>query len=140
MSAVGLFPAADYAADFAEIIGRGLRELGIDVRGRHVLLKPNMVEYESNTAINTHPLVVAGAALALRSAGAADVVVGEGPGHRRDIEYLVTQTGLYDHLREIVSASSISITTTSDMSHCAAGSPGSRPLRCLRSCCRRTSS
>jgi len=100
MSAVGLFPAADYAADFSEIIARGLRELGIDVRGRHVLLKPNMVEYESNTAINTHPLVVAGAALALRSAGAADVVVGEGPGHRRDIEYLVTQTGLHDHLRE----------------------------------------
>src|SRR5262245_45323862 len=59
-----------------------------------------MVEYESNTAINTHPLVVAGAALAFRAAGAADVVVGEGPGHRRDIEYLLTGTGLYDHLRE----------------------------------------
>jgi uncharacterized protein (DUF362 family) len=100
MSAVGLFPAADYAADFTGIIGHGLRELGIDVRGRRVLLKPNIVEYESHTAINTHPLVVAGAALALRSAGAADVVVGEGPGHRRDMEYLVTQTGLYDHLRE----------------------------------------
>jgi uncharacterized protein (DUF362 family) len=100
MSAVGLFPAANYAADFTEIIGRGLRELGIDVRGRRVLLKPNMVEYESHTAINTHPLVVAGAALAFRSAGAADVVVGEGPGHRRDMEYLVTQTGLHDHLRE----------------------------------------
>ena len=100
MSAVGLFPAANYAADFEEIIGRGLRELGVDVRGRHVLLKPNMVEYESNTAINTHPLVVAGAALAFRAAGAADVVVGEGPGHRRDIEYLLTGTGLYDHLRE----------------------------------------
>ncbi len=100
ISPVGLFPAADYAADFKEIIGRGLRELGIDVRGRRVLLKPNMVEYENNSAINTHSMVVAGAALAFRSAGAADVVVGEGPGHRRDMEYLLTQTGLYDHLRE----------------------------------------
>jgi uncharacterized protein (DUF362 family) len=100
VSPVGLFPAADYAADFKEIIGRGLRELGVDVRGRHVFLKPNMVEYERDTAINTHPLVVAGAALAFRAAGAADVVVGEGPGHRRDMEYLVTQTGLYDQLRE----------------------------------------
>jgi uncharacterized protein (DUF362 family) len=99
-SPVGLFPAADYAADFENIIGRGLRELGVDVRGRHVFLKPNMVEYESGTAINTHPLVVAGAALAFRAAGAAGVVVGEGPGHRRDIEYLLTGTGLYDHLRE----------------------------------------
>lgn len=100
MSAVGLFPAADYAADFKEIIGRGLRELGVDVRGRRVLLKPNMVEYETGSAINTHPLVIAGAALAFRSAGAADVAVGEGPGHRRDMEYLLTQTGLFDHLRE----------------------------------------
>ena len=70
------------------------------MRGRRVFLKPNMVEYESNTAINTNPLVVAGAALAFRAAGAASVTVGEGPGHRRDMEYLVTQTGLYDHLRE----------------------------------------
>jgi uncharacterized protein (DUF362 family) len=100
VSPVGLFPAADYSADFKEIIGRGLRELGVDVRGRRVFLKPNMVEYESHTAINTHPLVVAGAALAFRAAGAASVVVGEGPGHRRDIEYLLTGTGLYDHLRE----------------------------------------
>lgn len=100
ISPVGLFPAADYHVDFAELIVRGLRELAIDVRGRRVLLKPNMVEYEGGGAINTHPLVVAGAALAFRSAGAADVIVAEGPGHRRDIEYLLTQTGLYDHLRE----------------------------------------
>jgi len=100
VSSIGLFPAADYAADFKDIIGRGLRELGVDVRGRRVFLKPNLVEYESHTAINTHPLVVAGAALAFRSAGARDVVVGEGPGHRRDMEYLVTRTGLFDQLRE----------------------------------------
>jgi uncharacterized protein (DUF362 family) len=100
VSPVGLFPAEDYTADFKEIIGRGLRELGIDVRGRRVFLKPNLVEYESQTAINTHPLVVAGAALAFRTAGAREVVVGEGPGHRRDMEYLVTQTGLFDQLRE----------------------------------------
>jgi uncharacterized protein (DUF362 family) len=100
-SAVGLFPAADYGVDLADVIGRGLRELGVDVRGRTVLLKPNIVEYESDQAINTHPLVVAGAIVALRSAGAREVMVGEGPGHRRDIEYLLTSTGLFDHLREL---------------------------------------
>ena len=36
----------------------------------------------------------------MRQAGAAEVVVGEAPGHQRDIEYLVTATGLSDHLRE----------------------------------------
>ena len=72
----------------------------MDVRGRRVLLKPNLVEYEPGTVINTHPNVIVGAAVALRRAGAREVVVAEGPGHRRDIEYLMTSTGLYDHLRE----------------------------------------
>jgi uncharacterized protein (DUF362 family) len=99
-SAVGLFPAADYRVDLAEVIFRGLKELQVDVRGRSVLLKPNIVEYEAGHAINTHPLVVSGAAAALRRAGARQVVVGEGPGHRRDIEYLLTSTGLFDQLRD----------------------------------------
>jgi uncharacterized protein (DUF362 family) len=99
-SAVGLFPA-DYSVDLSDVIFRGFQELGIDMRGRRVLLKPNMVEYEPGTSINTNPLVVAGAAAACRKAGAASVVVAEGPGHRRDIEYLLTATGLADHLREM---------------------------------------
>lgn len=99
-SDVALLHAGAYDVDFADLIGRGLRELSFDVRGRRVFLKPNMVEYEPGTAINTHPLVVAGAAVAFLSAGAREVVVGEGPGHRRDTEYLLTSTGLYDHLRD----------------------------------------
>jgi uncharacterized protein (DUF362 family) len=99
-SDVALFQADSYTADFADIIGRGLRELGVDVKGLRVLLKPNMVEYEGGSAVNTHPLVVAGAAVALKRAGAAEVVIGEGPGHRRDIEYLLSATGLLDRLRD----------------------------------------
>ena len=99
-STVGLFAAATYATDFSDLVYRGFRELGTNVAGRHVFLKPNMVEYEEGTAINTHPLVVAGAAMACRRAGAAEVVIGEGPGHRRDIEYLLSATGLGDQLRE----------------------------------------
>ena len=97
-SAVGLFSAPTYETDFADVIGRGFRELGIDLRGKHVLLKPNLVEYAPGAAINTHPMVVAGAAVAALRAGAADVVVGEGPGHRRDIEYLLQATGFTDAL------------------------------------------
>jgi uncharacterized protein (DUF362 family) len=100
-SAVTLLPADSYAVDFAELIGTGLRELRVDVRGRRVLLKPNMVEYESGSAINTNALVIGGAAIAMRRAGAAEVVIAEGPGHRRDTEYLITRTGLYDHLRDL---------------------------------------
>ncbi len=100
-SAVGLFPAESYDADFADVIYRGLQALRPDVAGRRVFLKPNLVEYEAGTVINTHPLVVAGAAAAFLRAGAREVVVGEGPGHRRDMEYLLTGTGLWDHLREM---------------------------------------
>jgi uncharacterized protein (DUF362 family) len=99
-SPVVLLPAASYDVDLTDIVGRGLRELGVDVRGRRVMLKPNLVEYEPGTVINTHAHVVIGAALAFRRAGAREVVVAEGPGHRRDIEYLITSTGLYDQLRE----------------------------------------
>lgn len=99
-SAVFLAAATDYAADLADVIGRGMRELGVSATGKRVLLKPNLVEYEPGSAINTHPSVIVGAAIAMRQAGAAEVVVGEGPGHQRDIEYLLTATGLSDHLRE----------------------------------------
>jgi uncharacterized protein (DUF362 family) len=99
-SSVGLFPALDYATDFADLVYRGFRELRVSLTGRRVFLKPNMVEYEPGTAINTHPQLVAGAAIACRRAGAAEVVIGEGPGHRRDIEYLLSATGLADQLRE----------------------------------------
>jgi uncharacterized protein (DUF362 family) len=100
-SAVGLFPAADYRVDLADVIYRGLQTLRVDVRGKRVLLKPNLVEYENGSCINTHPLVVAGAAVAMLRAGAVSVAVGEGPGHRRDIEYLLVSSGLYDQLKEL---------------------------------------
>jgi len=97
-SAVGLFSAASYNVDLVDVIGRGLRELAVNVTGKSVLVKPNMVEYEAGQAINTHPLVIVSAAVALRRAGAREVVVGEGPGHRRDVEYLLTSSGLFDQL------------------------------------------
>ena len=98
---MGLFAASGYGADLADVISRGLDILRPAVRGRRVLLKPNLVEYEAGTAINTNPLVVAGAAVAFLRAGASEVLVGEGPGHRRDTEYLLLASGLYDLLREL---------------------------------------
>jgi hypothetical protein len=85
-SPMAILPASSYDADLTDVISRGLKLLGADVRGKSVFLKPNMVEYESDTIINTNPRVVAAAADAFLKAGAAAVTVGEGPGHRRDIE------------------------------------------------------
>lgn len=100
-SKVALMPAASYAKDLADIIYRGLDLLRPDVKGRSVLLKPNLVEYEAGTIINTNPAVIAGAADAFLRFGAREVVVAEGPGHRRDIEYLLVATGLFDYLKDL---------------------------------------
>jgi uncharacterized protein (DUF362 family) len=99
-STVAILPASNYDIDLSDVITRGLRELGVNVSGKRILLKPNLVEYEPGTVINTHTNVIVGAAIALKRAGAKEVVVAEGPGHRRDIEYLTASTGLFDHLRE----------------------------------------
>jgi uncharacterized protein (DUF362 family) len=100
-SEVALLPASDYGASAVDAIARGIDLLRPAVRGRRVLLKPNLVEYESGTTINTHPVIVAAAIEAFRRVGASDVVVGEGPGHRRDTEYLLAASGLGEHLREL---------------------------------------
>jgi uncharacterized protein (DUF362 family) len=100
-SAVAILDAPSYAIDLADVISRGLAELAFDVRGRSVLLKPNLIEYEPGRLINTNPFVAAGAATAFLRAGASQVVVAEGPGHRRDMEYLLAATGFVDHLKDL---------------------------------------
>jgi uncharacterized protein (DUF362 family) len=83
-SAVVVVKAASYSKDLADAMLRGILECELDVAGKTVLLKPNFVEFDPNTCINTDVAVVATALEVFRSLGAADVKIGEGPGHRRD--------------------------------------------------------
>jgi len=91
-----------YQKDIAAEIHTGLLELGITpamVRGKRILLKPNLVEFKEGAEhINTHPRVVRGAAEAFLRLGAARVLVGEGPGHCRDTLYVFEGSGLADTL------------------------------------------
>jgi len=80
---VSAIRVGSYQEDLADIIRRILREHKVRVQGRRILLKPNLVEFDPNTCINTNPRLVAAAIEAFRSAGAAEVHVAEGPGHRR---------------------------------------------------------
>jgi uncharacterized protein (DUF362 family) len=98
---VAVLAVTSYDADLSALLEEGLREVGADVRGASVLLKPNLVEYDPGTTINTDPRMVASAALAFRRLGARSVTVGEGPGHRRDTMYVVERSGLGDALRAI---------------------------------------
>jgi uncharacterized protein (DUF362 family) len=90
--------AASYDLDLATIIRQGLTELGLGpawMRGKSVLLKPNLVEpSKAAPQINTHPAVVRGVAEVFRGWGAREVFVAEGQGHCRDTAYVLEQTGL----------------------------------------------
>lgn len=90
--------AASYAVDLEPILRAALAEVGITagaVAGKRILLKPNLVETAAGAGhINTHPEVVRAAAKALRALGAAEVLIGEGPGHRRDTILVLEESGL----------------------------------------------
>src|ERR1019366_2929471 len=65
------------------------------VRGRNILLKPNLVEFEPASSINTHPILVHAACEAFRAMGAATVRIAEGPGHRRNTLDLAEAAGYF---------------------------------------------
>jgi uncharacterized protein (DUF362 family) len=76
----------------------GFRLLAPSVRGKRVLLKPNLVEYSPAAPINTHPMLIASVIEALYKRGAASVVVADGPGHVRDTDLLLYESGLQAQL------------------------------------------
>jgi uncharacterized protein (DUF362 family) len=99
-SRVAILQARAYDLPLKEVILRGLDLFRLDVKGKTVVLKPNLVEFDPQGVINTNPAVVAAALESFRSLGARQVIVAEGPGHRRDNEYLLTASGLYAILKE----------------------------------------
>ena len=96
-SAVAVLRAEQYD-DLEALLLDGLRTVQVDVRGRSVLLKPNLVEFVPGSSVNTDPRMVVAAADALRRLGATSVVVAEGPGHRRDTDAVATASGLREAL------------------------------------------
>ena len=99
-SKVAILAAEHYGKSLRDIVQRGIQLCHLDVRGKRVLLKPNLVEFDPNGVINTHPAVIEAAADAFRTLGAREVIVAEGPGHRRDNEYLLGASGLHDVIKE----------------------------------------
>ena len=99
-SRVAILPASRYDQPLRDTLLRGIKLCGLEVKGKRILLKPNLVEFDPKGVINTHPAVIEAAIDSFRSLGAAQVVVAEGPGHRRDNEYLLSASGLYDVIKE----------------------------------------
>jgi uncharacterized protein (DUF362 family) len=86
-----------YGRPLAKTIRDGLLAVGFDsarLRGRRVLLKPNLVEPAREAPhLTTHPAVVLAAAEVFRGWG-AEVLVGEAPGHVRDTEFALSESGM----------------------------------------------
>lgn len=80
---VSVIRAPKYDQGLYDTVRRVVSEHKLDVRGKRVVLKPNLVEFDGHTTINTHPLLVHAAYEAFRAHGAASVAIAEGPGHRR---------------------------------------------------------
>ncbi len=72
-SRVSIVRAPAYDQRVYEIVRLLLEDHRVDVRGRHVVVKPNLVEFEPESYINTNPLLVHAAVEAFRARGAASV-------------------------------------------------------------------
>lgn len=98
---VHLARASDYNADLVDVLSRQYESFRqrVPLAGKRVVLKPNLVEYHRDKVINTHPHVVAAVIELCKKEGAGEIIVAEGPGHWRNVEYLVAASGLGDVLR-----------------------------------------
>ena len=87
----------NYDQDLTEVITDGLCASGLNkdlLRGKRVLLKPNMVEPSRFMPhMTTHPAVVAAAVEVFRRWGCI-VKVGEAPGHVRDTEMALRESDI----------------------------------------------
>jgi uncharacterized protein (DUF362 family) len=92
---VSILQAPAYDARVYGTIRRVIQEHKLDLRGKRVVLKPNLVEFDAGTVVNTNPVVVHATYEAVRAGGAADIRIAEGPGHRRITLDLADAAGYY---------------------------------------------
>lgn len=93
---------AGYGEDLVGRVEEGIRAfpaLLARIPGSRVLLKPNLVEIHAGRPINTDPRLILAALEAFRRLGAQEVLLGEGPGHTRDTDAILWNSGLGDLLR-----------------------------------------
>jgi uncharacterized protein (DUF362 family) len=94
-SLVTIVRAPEYDQRIYATVRRLLEDHRLDVRGRTVALKPNLVEFEPESSINTNPLLVHAAYEGFLALGASRVLIAEGPGHRRNTLDLADAAGYF---------------------------------------------
>ncbi len=93
-----------YQSDLVRTIRDGLLACSFvpdSIVGKRVLLKPNLVEpTRESPHMTTHPAIVLAAAEVFRVWGAT-VTVGEGPGHLRDTDMALSESGVGEALDSV---------------------------------------
>src|SRR6266705_7118104 len=77
-SRVAILRPEQYSDKLDELVYQGLRLFNLNVRGKSVLLKPNIVEYIPGKPVNTDTHLIGATAEAFLRIGAGSVTVGEG--------------------------------------------------------------
>ncbi len=101
-SSIHIAKVESYDSPLAEILQAQFEHFRqhVSVAGKKVVLKPNLVEFSRGKVINTDPRFVDGVIEFFKREGAAEIIVAEGPGHWRNVQYLVNASGLGDVLRK----------------------------------------
>src|SRR5713226_9089271 len=92
-SRVAIMRAASYRVDLVDRLIRGASACGLQCKGKRVLIKPNLVEFDAANVIHTDVAILAAAVELCERLGAMQVQIGEGPGHRRDTMFLAEEAG-----------------------------------------------
>jgi hypothetical protein len=94
-SLVGLVPCPDYGpATLREAIRAGWKaSRPPDVRGKRVVIKPNIADFLPDRPIHTDARLVEALVEHLKALEAGTIVLAEGPPHNRDTELLFRRTG-----------------------------------------------
>ncbi len=66
------------------------------VKNKKIVIKPNLVEFSIKRPINTDVRLVEALVKFLLESGAREVIIAEGPGHRRDTEAVWEKAGYFD--------------------------------------------
>jgi uncharacterized protein (DUF362 family) len=93
-SRVAIRRVGSYQSDLAALLRETLNEFDLPVRGKTVLLKPNLVGLDPSGMMNTHPAVIAATREAFLAMGAAEVWIGDGPALERDTQAVIESIGL----------------------------------------------
>src|ERR1700680_2342252 len=89
--------AANYEQELETLIYESLVEFALPVKGKIVLLKPNLVGLDPLGVMNTHPAVIAAARESFLRLGASQVLIGDGPAMDRDTEAILESVRLREY-------------------------------------------